>query len=237
MQLFYIDPSLASDAEIVLPEESSKHIVAVLRMKEGDELQLTTGKGNIMTAVIEDAHKKKCRVRITVSKQYAPPSHQLIMGVSLLKNTGRFEWFLEKATEIGATHIVPLQCARTEKQQFRYERMHTILESAMMQSNQAWLPALEQPTPFFKIFESAYYKAADLKLVAHCMQGEKHDLGTLLRGASLSRLILIGPEGDFTAEEIEMALKQGATPVSLGDTRLRTETACIVAAAMMKNIR
>jgi 16S rRNA (uracil1498-N3)-methyltransferase len=237
MQLFYIDPSLSTGSNIILPEESSRHIVAVLRMKVGDELQLTNGEGSIMNAVIEDAHKKNCRVRVTVSKQFERPAHQLIMAVSLLKNTGRFEWFLEKATEIGVTQIIPLQCARTEKQQFRFDRMHTILESAMMQSNQVWLPVLEQPTPFSKVFDTNYYKQAELRLVAHCMEEEKTDLPLILKGAPLSRMIFIGPEGDFTAEEITIAREHEAIPVSLGDTRLRTETACIVAAALMKNIK
>ena len=236
MQLFYIDPSLAMGNEIVLPEESSRHIVSVLRMKQGDSLQLTTGKGTLYHAIIEEPHKKKCRVSIVSAEQFEKPSQEIVMAVSLLKNTGRYEWFLEKATEIGATRIVPLLCARTEKQQFRYNRLHTILISAMMQSGRYWLPELEQPVAFPEVFSKPYYSDAAVKMIAHCMEGEKRDLVTYLRNAPFSRMMFIGPEGDFTAEEVRMAEEYGAVAVSLGNTRLRTETACIVATTLMMNV-
>ena len=233
MQLFYVDPSVISGDLVELPEESSRHISAVLRMQVGEELTLTNGKGTVYNAVIEDAHKKRTRVRITGSTQHEKPKQRLMMGVSLLKNTSRFEWFLEKATEIGITDIIPVLSARTEKQQFRKDRMLTILVSAMMQSNQFWLPELSEPVKFKDALPLS--SEADLKMIAHCEPGEKSELQEILKERK-SRSILIGPEGDFTPEEISLAIEQGFKPVSLGDTRLRTETACIVAATLLKNL-
>lgn len=233
MQLFYVDPSVISGELVELPEESSRHISAVLRMQVGDKLTLTNGKGTVYNSVIEDAHKKRTRVRITGSQQHEKPKQRLMMGVSLLKNTSRFEWFLEKATEIGITDIIPILSARTEKQQFRKDRMVTILVSAMMQSNQFWLPELSEPVKFRDAL--SLLSEVDMKMVAHCEPGEKAELQEILKEKN-SRSILIGPEGDFTSEEIGLALEQGYKAVSLGDTRLRTETACIVAATLLKNL-
>ncbi|MGZ5245483.1 MAG: RsmE family RNA methyltransferase [Flavitalea sp.] len=233
MQLFYVEPSVISGELVELPEESSRHISSVLRMQVGEEITLTNGKGTVYNAVIDDAHKKRTRVRITGSTQHEKPRQRLMMGVSLLKNTSRFEWFLEKATEIGVTDIVPLICSRTEKQQFRKDRMQTILVSAMMQSNQFWLPELYEPVKFKDSL--SLLSEVDFKMIAHCEAGDKQELQEILTEKN-SRSILIGPEGDFTPEEIELALGKGFRPVSLGDTRLRTETACIVAATLLKNL-
>lgn len=233
MQLFYVDPSVIRGELVELPEESSKHISAVLRMQVGEELTLTNGRGTVYNAMIEDAHKKRTRVRITGSTQHEKPKQRLMMAVSLLKNTSRFEWFLEKATEIGITDIIPLLTTRTEKQQFRNDRMLTILVSAMMQSNQFWLPELSEPVKFKDALP--LLSEVDLKMIAHCEPGEKSELPEILKEKS-SRAILIGPEGDFTPEEISLAIEYGFKPVSLGDTRLRTETACIVAATLLKNL-
>jgi 16S rRNA (uracil1498-N3)-methyltransferase len=233
MQLFYVDPSLINSELVELPEESSRHIAAVLRMQEGEEINLTNGLGTLLTAVIEDAHKKRTRVRITVSKQQEAPKQRIMMGVSLLKNTGRFEWFLEKATEIGVTDIIPMICARTEKQQFRLDRMKTILVSAMMQSNQFWLPRMTEPVKFPVAIEQLIQ--VEQPMIAHCEPSEKAVLQEILMKDS-SRSILIGPEGDFSPEEINLATGKGFRPVTLGNTRLRTETACIVAATLLKNL-
>lgn len=233
MQLFYVEPSVISKELVELPEESSKHISAVLRMQAGEEITLTNGKGTLYNAVIEDPHKKRTRVRITFSKQHEKPKQRLMMGVSLLKNTSRFEWFLEKATEIGITDIIPVLSARTEKQQFRKDRMQTILVSAMMQSNQFWLPELTEPVKFKDAL--SLLSGVNFKMIAHCEPGEKPELQDILKDKS-SRSILIGPEGDFTQEEIVLALDHGFKPVTLGETRLRTETASIVAATLLKNL-
>ena len=148
--------------------------------------------------------------------------------MSLLKNSNRFEWFLEKATEIGVAEVIPLLCERTEKQHFRYDRMKNICVSAMLQSQQVWLPALSEPASFASVCEAGNYRQ---KLIAHCMEGEKKTLAGV--GDASSQIILIGPEGDFTEREVELAKENGFMAVSLGHTRLRTETAGVAAATLM----
>jgi 16S rRNA (uracil1498-N3)-methyltransferase len=169
-------------------------------MKKGESLKLTDGKGNLLTAEISNDHKKHCGVKITDSRFTPHDSRKITIAISLLKNSNRFEWFLEKVTEIGVHEIVPLICKRTERQKFREDRMQNILISAMLQSQQCWLPVL-----------------ADL-----------------VNETLSSQIILIGPEGDFTSEEVQLAIHHHFDAVSLGDTRLRAETAGIVAATILK---
>ena len=145
---FYFASLTKQVDEFVLDENSSRHIVLVLRMQTGEKLQLTDGKGLSALATIREANKRRCVVNITEKKIQAPTSRSVIMGVSLLKNTSRFEWFLEKATELGISEIIPLKTARTEKQQFRLDRMKGILESALIQSQQVWMPVLHEPQLF-----------------------------------------------------------------------------------------
>ena len=213
----------------VLPEETSKHCIQVLRMKKGEKLQLTDGKGNLATARIKSADRKHCRVDIEEQKFEERSSKKISVALSLLKNSGRFEWFLEKATEIGVTEIIPTICERTERQHFRQERMNNILITAMLQSQQTWLPLLYEPQPFEKIIVSSTYLQ---KLIAYCGDdNNKSDIVSV--EARTETQILIGPEGDFTSLEIEHALANNYIPVSLGRTRLRSETAGIVAAALV----
>ena len=148
LPFFYIDDYNSSQKEIVLDEDTSRHVVQVLRMKEGEKLNLTDGKGNLITAEIIDDHKKHCAVKIIDSQLTTHNSRKVAIAISLLKNASRFEWFLEKATEIGVTEIIPLICERTEKQKFRYDRMKGICISAMLQSQQTWLPVLHEPIQF-----------------------------------------------------------------------------------------
>jgi 16S rRNA (uracil1498-N3)-methyltransferase len=237
MQLpfFYIESYDASAKTIVLDEDTSRHVVNVLRMKEGEQLNLTEGKGNLITAEITDAHKKHCKVSVQSSVISHPPTKQITIAISLLKNSSRFEWFLEKATEIGVSEIIPLICERTEKQKFRYDRMKGICISAMLQSQQIWLPVLHEPQ---KINQTIQQSGHQTKLIAHCMEKDKQSISQFPNPHPESHrnqnsLILIGPEGDFTKEEIEEALQNNFIPVSLGETRLRTETAGIVAAASL----
>lgn len=214
-----------------MSEESSRHIVQVLRMKEKENLLITNGKGNLLTASIINPNKKNAEVQI-LNTSYNPGLQPgIIIGISLIKNRNRFEWFLEKATEIGVTAIIPFISDRTEKQQFRHERMKSILVSAMLQSQQTWLPRLQEPLKFSDLIRQV---SIQNKFIAHCIQNEKENLSnqTYRDGDSL---ILIGPEGDFTKEEIEMALQNNYIPVSLGQTRLRTETAGLVAAVLLNN--
>jgi 16S rRNA (uracil1498-N3)-methyltransferase len=216
---------------VQLDEPTSKHIVQVLRMGLGNHLRLTDGKGNIAVAQITDDHRKKCVVTVMDFLQTPRAQQTVSLAVSPVKNASRFEWLLEKATEMGIHHIIPLLCDRTEKQHLRRDRLQGILVSAMLQSQQCWLPQLWEPMPFARLVEQA---DARQKFIAHCEDNQKQPLQRQV-SADADRLILIGPEGDFTSAEIAMALQKGFVPVSLGDTRLRTETAALVAAALLVN--
>lgn len=231
LPFFYISEFEVSQKEIVLDEETSKHIVQVLRMHESEKINLTDGKGILITAEISDAHKKHCSVKVVDSRLITHDSRKITIAISLLKNSSRFEWFLEKATEIGVSEIIPLICERTEKEKFRYERMNSICISAMLQSQQCWLPVLHQPTEFSNLAIQQFDNCK--KLIAHCDEGNKQSIANLIIDRSAHYLICIGPEGDFTNEEIQSAIKNNFIPVTLGNTRLRTETAGIVAAALL----
>jgi len=231
LPFFYINDHDSSKNPIVLDEDASRHVVQVLRMKEGEKLNLTDGKGNLITAEIADAHKKHCSVKIIDTRYKTHDSRKVTIAISLLKNTSRFEWFLEKATEIGVSEIIPLICERTEKQKFRYDRMKGICISAMLQSQQCWLPELHEPVLFGDLVMRQFddYR----KMIAHCLEESKDALADLQISKLSNQLLVIGPEGDFTKEEIELALQNNFIPVSLGVTRLRSETAGVVAAALL----
>jgi len=231
LPVFYSADITGQDDEHELNEETSRHIVQVLRMKKDEKLTVSNGKGYMFLASIVDDHKKKVVVRV-VEKilQQRPPN--ISIGISLIKNVQRFEWFLEKAVEIGVAEIFPLICARTEKQQFRISRMQGIVVSAMLQSQQAWRPILHEPLKFQQLLDNPLEGSA---FIAHCITGEER--ASLQQFAPLKNpLILIGPEGDFTKEEIEKALQKHYKPVTLGRTRLRTETAGMVAVTLLNNI-
>ncbi len=228
---FYFAHLATMEDEFILNENSSRHIVQVLRMKPGENLRLTDGKGLSAMAVIREAHKKHCRVNIIEKIVHDPSNRNTQIGVSLLKNTSRFEWFLEKATELGISKIIPLKCERTEKQQFRMERLYSILESAMIQSQQVWMPVLSEPKDFIVFVKEVQ---ADQKFIAHCEPGNKRRLNEMINTNTGSILILIGPEGDFTEEEIKLASQSGFNAVELGENRLRSETAAVAAAALLK---
>jgi 16S rRNA (uracil1498-N3)-methyltransferase len=230
LPFFYITECKTGQKQIMLDEDTSRHVVQVLRMKEGEELNLTDGKGNLLTCEISDAHKKHCVVNIQHATFSTQHSGRITIAISLLKNSSRFEWFLEKATEIGVSEIIPLICQRTEKQKFRYDRLKQICISAMLQSQQVWLPELNEPKQFSNL--TIQPSIHQQKFIAHCAGGAKNKLNNQV--VQQSSIILIGPEGDFTPEEINLALKNNFTPVTLGETRLRTETAGVVAATLLK---
>lgn len=231
MSPYFFEPDiLPGTAVYELSEESRKHIVQVLRMREGETVMLTDGKGGWYAAVIKVADKKNCQVQITDSGFREKPLRKVAIGISLLKNASRIEWFLEKATEMGISEIIPLLCKRTERQHFRFDRLQHILISAMLQSQQLWLPVLHEPVTCSKVIAESTYSA---RLIAHCETFQKSNMPPLKMAQDV--LILIGPEGDFTSSEIEEALQHGFEPVSLGLTRLRTETAGVVAAALLVN--
>lgn len=225
---FYI-PLLAQNT-ITLPEETSKHVVQVLRMARGEEVMLTNGAGQKSRVVIVDDNRKRCTVTVIDTINEKIPSLNVTIAISLIKNAARFEWFLEKAAEIGVTQIIPLLCDRTEKEKFRYDRLNAILISAMLQSQQCRLPRLVEPVPFAKAIEQ---DLGEQKFIAHCLPEEKLQLSSLSHLSS--SVILIGPEGDFTEKEIKLAMDKGFKPVALGNTRLRTETAGLVAATLLCN--
>jgi 16S rRNA (uracil1498-N3)-methyltransferase len=225
---FYAETISAANSRYTLDEENSKHVVQVLRMRTGQPLLLTNGAGGLFEAQIIHDHKKHCEVLITSFSQAPPPTQTTTIAISLLKNAARFEWFLEKATEMGITEIIPLLCQHTEKQRFRIDRMKNIMISALLQSRQSWLPVLHEPQPVEKIIRSS---TNAVKWIAHCAEGKKERVAGHLFSDSL---LLIGPEGDFSAAEIELALQHQFSAVTLGVTRLRTETAGVAGAVLMK---
>ena len=228
---FYILAYDPAQTLITLEEDASRHIVQVLRMEVGELLQLTDGRGNLLTASIYAVHKKHCVVKLLNSVHLPQDARKISVGISLLKNTDRFEWFLEKATEIGIREIIPFISARTEKKQFRYERLKAVMVSALIQSQQVWLPDLLQPQSYKELVLSSRHAQ---KFIAHCHEETKVLLADAVNSSVGSQIILLGPEGDFTGEEINLAQGSKFIPVSLGETRLRTETAGVVAVSLLK---
>jgi 16S rRNA (uracil1498-N3)-methyltransferase len=224
MQLFYV-PEITGDS-IILDETESKHVVKVLRMRESDPVKLIDGKGGIYEAEIADLHSKKCRLSIlNVQKKESRKSFWLHIAIAPTKNIARYEWFLEKATEIGVDEITPLLSEHSERKVVKFERSEKILISAMKQSQKAFLPKLNELTSFNEFIQDSSEKQ---KFIAHCNDGEKKHLkNAIQKGNDL--VILIGPEGDFSTKEVWEAKEKGFEEISLGDERLRTETAGIAA--------
>jgi 16S rRNA (uracil1498-N3)-methyltransferase len=190
---------------------------------------LTDGLGTKIIAAINLEHKKHSEVQIISKEQIGPNAKKTCIAIGLLKNNTRFEWFLEKSTELGISEIIPLITDNTEKSHFRLDRMKNILIAAMLQSQQYYLPIMEEPQIFKKFIEIPFLGQ---KLIAHCENGEK----AYLPNVSISENVrlLIGPEGDFSPNEIKLAEDNGYQPISLGDNRLRTETAGIVGATFLR---
>lgn len=230
LPFFYEQAIPGIHAQVTLSEETSKHCTQVLRMQAGAKLQLTDGRGNLYKASIISADKKRTVALIEEHSTQPASSPKTSIAISLLKNASRFEWFLEKATEIGVTDIQPLLCQRTEHSRFRHDRLNGILIAAMLQSQQSWLPILHEPV---SLTDHVTRSGGQQKLVAHCEESTKQLIKDLPVFPETE--ILIGPEGDFTPAEIKMALEHGYKPVSLGDTRLRAETAGVVASALLVN--
>jgi 16S rRNA (uracil1498-N3)-methyltransferase len=228
---FYAASLVEGQETAVLDEDTSRHCIQVLRLKAGERMRLTNGKGHLFLAEIRVEHKRSVTVNI-LSSSFQTPHSQVSVGISLVKNASRFEWFLEKATEIGVLEIIPLLCERTERQHFRYDRMKNILVSAMLQSQQVWLPTLHEPVGFETGLERFSHRQ---KFIAHCLEENRQSLTSAFTKQA-DGLVLIGPEGDFSPKEIELALQKDYIPVMLGETRLRTETAGIVAVTLMNNI-
>lgn len=223
MHLFYT-PDI-SGGEYELTEEESRHCIKVLRLVKGDNINLIDGRGGFYTAEILDAHPKHTRlVVIEYSKEFSKRNHYLHIAVAPTKNIDRFEWFLEKATEIGIDEITPIICERSERKEVKTERLNKIITSAVKQSLKAYHPKLNESCRF-KDFVT---EPAEEKFIAHCIDEQKSSLSDKITKNS-NYTILIGPEGDFSSSEIETAMRFGFIPISLGNSRLRTETAALEA--------
>lgn len=227
MQLFYSPTLDNSSKQFFFSAEESKHIVRVLRKKEGDILKITDGKGRLFEAKILETDVKKCKAQIVSAEKIIPRLHTLHMAVAPTKMNDRFEWFLEKATEIGINEITPIRCEHSERKVIKNERLERVVQSAMKQSLQAYLPQLNPLVSFDDFIEQDF---DGLKFIAHCVEDEKAELKRRVI-PDKDVLILIGPEGDFSEKEIRKAYDKGFVSISLGRNRLRTETAAIVACA------
>jgi len=225
MQLFH-KPNITENAtSLVFDKEESKHIIKVLRKKEGDILHVTNGLGFLFVTQITAASDTKCTVKIISFEKQETPKFSLHLAVAPTKMNERFEWFLEKATEIGIQEITPIICEHSERKVIKTERFQKILETAMKQSLHYYLPILNKPIAFRDLIKQ---ELKGQKFIAHCSATDKKSLKKELK-VNEDVTILIGPEGDFSVKEIELAIANKYIPVSLGKTRLRTETAAVVA--------
>ena len=227
MHIFYTPDLMFSDETYQLSEEESKHCARVLRLKNGDKVNLVDGIGGFYEAEIIEDHPKRTKLSIVQRKaEFGKVAHHLHIAVAPTKNIDRIEWFLEKATEIGIQEITPLICDHSERKDVKIERLEKIMVSAMKQSLKAYLPTLNPPKSFkdFMLEQSA----SEWKYIAHCIPTQRKAIS---QGFTKQQryLILIGPEGDFSHKEVQIALENGFVPITLGESRLRTETAALQA--------
>ena len=225
MQLFYNSTISSTDETFFFDKEESKHIIKVLRKKDTDILHVTNGLGVLFTTQIILASDTKCTVKIINIQQIEKPKYNLHLAVAPTKLNDRYEWFLEKATEIGITEITPIICDHSERKFIKTDRFEKIIQTAMKQSNQCFLPKLNEPETF-DTFVAKQFNGQ--KIIAHCEETNKKSLKETLK-INENITMLIGPEGDFSDKEITKALENNFIAVTLGNTRLRTETAAIVA--------
>lgn len=226
MHLFYTPHIETNPEAYLLSEEESKHCIRVLRLQAGDEVILIDGKGGWYTGEIIDPHPKRTSVKIlSIQHNFNQRNHYLHIAIAPTKNIERMEWFLEKATEMGIDEITPILCAHSERKDLKTERLSKRITAAMKQSLKAYHPQLNEMTPF-----NDFIQRADLgqKFMAHCMDNEKIELSSVINRRATST-ILIGPEGDFSPKELEKAIQNDFIPISLGEARLRTETAALAA--------
>ncbi|MGJ8743744.1 16S rRNA (uracil(1498)-N(3))-methyltransferase [Polaribacter sp.] len=226
MQLFYNSEITLHTTQLTFDKIESRHIVRVLRKKEGDILKITNGKGLLFDAEINFANDKKCQAIIVAKEEKPKPwKYYLHIAIAPTKLNDRIEWFLEKATEIGIDEITPIICHNSERRVVKLERFEKIIQSAMKQSLKFTLPKLNKPIKFQDFLKQDFTEKV---CIAHCEDGEKKLLKTVIH-PSEKTTILIGPEGDFSSDEIKNALEKNCIPISLGESRLRTETAGLVA--------
>lgn len=225
MQLFYFSNVDGQDKHFFFDKEESKHIIKVLRKKIGDILHVTNGLGYLYKTEIVSENPSKCEVRILEHSFQEKSNYRIHLAVAPTKMNDRYEWFLEKVTEIGVDEITPIICEHSERKVIKLDRFHKVLLAAMKQSNQLFLPKLNEPTTFSQFIRRDF---KGQKMIAHCEESSKNPLKYCLK-TNESAVILIGPEGDFSNSEIKSALENDFSPISLGMNRLRTETAAIVA--------
>ena len=226
MHLFYTPDVDASHPMYFLSEEESKHCVRVLRLQIGDSVQLIDGHGGLYSAILHEAHPKRTILKITgVQTEFGKRNHYLHIAIAPTKNIERFEWFLEKATEMGIDEITPIVCQRSERKEIKTDRSAKIITSAIKQSLKAYHPILNLPITFNQFIQQQF---SAQKFIAHCINDSKSSLAAAIEKMG-SYVILIGPEGDFTPAEIDLALQNDYKAITLGDSRLRTETAALAA--------
>lgn len=225
MQLFYNTTISENDTSFSFDKDESRHIVKVLRKNPGDVLHITNGKGWLFEAELTLTAMKHCEVNITSKALKEKRPYSLHLAVAPTKMNDRYEWFLEKATEIGVESITPIICDHSERKVIKTERFKKIIQSAMKQSLHYYLPKLNKPIAFKDFISQDFTKQ---KFIAHCEETDRKSLKSQLQPHK-DCIILIGPEGDFSVKEIEIALQHNFIPVTLGKTRLRTETAAIAA--------
>jgi 16S rRNA (uracil1498-N3)-methyltransferase len=226
MQVFYTPDIDAASSIYYLNQDESKHCIRVLRLQAADRVQLIDGKGNFYIAAISNPNPKKTELQIlSVEVDANKRNHYLHIAVAPTKNIERLEWFLEKATEIGIDEISLILCQRSERKEAKVDRLNKIITSAIKQSVRAWHPKLNEILPLNKLLSAEF---DGQKFIAHCEPGDKLNLKKEVRPMG-RYLILIGPEGDFTPAEIDNALKNNFKAITLGNSRLRTETAALEA--------
>jgi len=227
MQLFYNPTITEKSKELLFDKEESRHIFKVLRKKADDQLMLTNGKGIFFKVELLQSNPKHCLAKVISVESKEPLPYYLHLAVAPTKLNDRYEWFLEKATEIGISEITPIICDHSERKVIKLERFEKKIQSAMKQSLHAYLPKINEAITY-KNFLKNQADSLEQKLIAHCEETDKRTLKSVLK-PNQKTILLIGPEGDFSTNEIRLALEDDFIPVSLGNTRLRTETAAIVA--------
>lgn len=222
MHIFYTPDISFEDVLYTLDEEESKHCSRVLRLKVGDKINLVDGRGGFYLAEISQDHPKRTQLTILDRKNaFEKRNHYLHIAIAPTKSIDRIEWFIEKATEIGIDEITPIICERSERKDVKQERLEKIAISAMKQSQKAYLPKINETIKFTSFIKDN--RAAN-KYIAHCIPTDKKEIAQNFKKCE-NYLVLIGPEGDFSSEEVDLALQNGFLPITLGESRLRTETA------------
>lgn len=219
------------DSEVVLSQEESNHAVKVMRSKKGDRITVINGKGIKATGVIADTHPKKCQVKILSKEMYPPDEFKVFVAISPTKSNDRIEFFLEKATEIGVDGVIPLMAKNNERTKVNMERWRKVLISATKQSKRYWMPVLFEPMRIDQLLQQEW--TGFIKLIAYCEDLPEESI-VLYGNNEKHKLLLVGPEGDFTIEEVKICESVGFKRVNLGKNRLRTETAGIVGVTLLK---